>query len=243
VALFRDNVADSEYEAFQAKLEKRFSRGLTLTAAYTFSKLIDDASTYFSQTIFTGPTLTTIGAADASNRKLERGISSGDIPKVFSAGWVYRIPRLWKISGWEVAGIVRVQAGDAVPVTQATNTLSAFGYAVQRPNLVGNPNTFANRSAGEWFDKSAFVAAGQFSIGNSSRNPVRGPGLQDADLMLGKTFRIKERVNFEFRAEAFNVSNTPPLNDPNGSFGSAAFGTITSAGNPRDFEFAGKIRF
>jgi hypothetical protein len=243
VALFRDNVADSEYEAFQVKLEKRFSRGLTFTAAYTFSKLIDDASTYFSQTIFTGPTLTTIGAADAFHRKLERDVSSGDIPKVFSAGWVYRIPRLWKISGWEVAGIVRIQAGDAVPVTQATNTLSAFGYAVQRPNRIGNPNNFANRSAAEWFDKSAFVTAGQFSIGSSSRNPVRGPGLQEADLMLGKAFRISERVNFEFRAEAFNVCNTPPLNDPNGSFGSAAFGTITSAGNPRDFEFAGKIRF
>jgi hypothetical protein len=122
-----------EYEALQMKLEKRFSRGLTFTFAYTFSKLIDDASTYFSQTIFTGPTLTTIGAADAFNRKLERDVSSGDIPRVFSAGWVYRIPRWWKINGWEIGGLVRVQSGDAVPVTQATNTLSAFGYAVQRP--------------------------------------------------------------------------------------------------------------
>ena len=243
VALFRDNVADSEYQAFQAKLEKRFSRGLTFTFAYTFSKLIDDASTYFSQTIFTGPTLTTIGAADASNRKLERDVSSGDIPRVFSAGWVYQIPRVWKIAGWEIGGILRIQAGDAVPVTQATNTLSAFGFAVQRPNRIGDPNAFANRSAAQWFDKSAFVAAGQFSIGNSSRNPVRGPGLQDADLMIGKTFWVSERVRFEFRAEAFNMSNTPPLNDPNGSFGSVAFGTITSAGNPRDFEFAGKVRF
>jgi hypothetical protein len=243
VALFRDNVADSEYEALQVKLEKRFSHGLTFTFAYTFSKLIDDASTYFSQTIFTGPTLTTIGAADASNRKLERDLSSGDIPRVFSAGWVYRIPRWWRISGWEIGGLMRIQAGDAVPVTQATNTLSAFGYAVQRPNRMGNPNAFANRSASQWFDKTAFAAAGQYSIGTSSRNPVRGPGLQDADLMIGKTFRISERVNFEFRAEVFNVSDTPPLNDPSGSFGSAAFGTITSAGNPRDFEFAAKIRF
>lgn len=243
VALFRDNVADSEYEAFQAKLEKRFSRGLTFTLAYTFSKLIDDASTYFSQTIFTGPTLTTIGAADAFNRRLERDVSSGDIPRVFSAGWVYQIPRWRGISGWQVGGLVRIQSGDAVPVTQATNSLSAFGYAVQRPNRVADPNNFPARSASQWFDKSAFVAAGQFSIGNSSRNPVRGPGLQNADLMLGKTFRISERVHFEFRAEVFNISNTPPLNDPNGSFGSAAFGTITSAGNPRDFEFAGKIHF
>jgi hypothetical protein len=243
VALFRDNVADSEYEAAQAKLEKRFSRGLTLTFAYTFSKLIDDASTYFSQTIFTGPTLTTIGAADAFNRQLERDVSTGDIPRVFSAGWVYDVPRWWKISGWQIAGLVRIQAGDAVPITQATNNLSAFGYAVQRPNRVGNPNDFDTRSATQWFNKAAFTPAGQFVIGTSSRNPIRGPGLQNADVMIGKTFRITERVAFEFRAEAFNVSNTSPLNDPNGSFGSAAFGTITSAGNPRDFEFAGKVHF
>jgi hypothetical protein len=66
---------------------------------------------------------------------------------VFSAEWVYQIPGLWKISGWEIGGIVRIQAGDAVPITQATNTLSAFGYAVQRPNRISNPNAFANRSA------------------------------------------------------------------------------------------------
>jgi hypothetical protein len=216
---------------------------LTFSFAYTFSKLIDTASTYFSQTIFTGPTLTTIGAADAFNRKLERDVSSGDVPRVFSAGWVYQIPRWWKLSGWQIGGLVRIQSGDAVPVTQATNNLSAFGYAVQRPDRVGNPNDFANRSASAWFDKSAFTAAGQYSIGNSSRNPVRGPGLQNADLMIGKTFHLSERMNLEFRAEVFNVSNTPPLNDPNGSFGSAAFGTITSAGNPRDFELAGKLYF
>jgi len=243
VELFRDNVADSEYEALQAKLEKRISRGLTFTFAYTFSKLIDDASTYFSQTIFTGPTLTTIGAADAFNRKLERDVSSGDIPQVFSAGWVYQLPRWWKISGWEIAGLVRVQAGDAVPISQATNFNSALGYALQRPNRIANPNNFANRSASEWFNTAAFTTAPQFTIGNSSRNPIRGPGLQNADVMIGKTFRLTERMNFEFRAEAFNVSNTPPLGDPNASFGSAAFGTITTAGNPRDFEFVGKLHF
>jgi hypothetical protein len=243
VELFRDNVADSEYEALQMKLEKRVSHRLTFTFAYTFSKLIDDASTYFSQTIFTGPTLTTIGAADAFNRKLERDVSSGDIPRVFSAGWVYQIPRWKKISGWEIAGLVRVQSGDAVPISQATNFNSALGYALQRPNRVGDPNADATRSATRWFNVGAFATAPQFTIGNSSRNPIRGPGLQNADAMIGKTFRVSERVRFEFRAEAFNVSDTPPLNDPNGSFGSAAFGSVTTAGNPRDFEFVGKIRF
>jgi hypothetical protein len=177
------------------------------------------------------------------------------------AGLAYRLGESWVIrSGYgivwfEQTGITTPFTLPQFPFVQTVgqqsqdNVNPAFALSggptvqVTAPIRIGNPNAFANRSSGEWFDKSAFIAAGQFSIGNSSRNPVRGPGLQDADLMIGKTFRISERVNLEFRAEAFNVSNTPPLNDPNGSFGSAAFGTITSAGNPRDFEFVGKIRF
>jgi hypothetical protein len=243
VALFRDNVGNSTYNAVTARLEKRLSHGLTVNAAYTFSKLIDDASSVFSQTIFTGPVLNNTGAADAYNRHLEKDLSSGDIPRVFSVGWVYDIPRLWKIAGWQVGGLVRVQAGDTVAVTQATNNNSSLGFAVQRPNRVGDPNEFGGRSVAEYFNTAAFSAAPQFAIGSSSRNPVRGPGLQSADLMIGKTFRIVERASLEFRAEAFNVSNTPPLNDPSGSFGSAAFGSIISAGNPRVFEFAAKVHF
>jgi hypothetical protein len=243
VALFRDNVGNSTYNAFALKVEKRLAQGLALNASYTFSKLIDDASSVFSQTIFTGPVLNSTGAADAYNRHLERDLSSGDIPQVFAIGWTYDIPRLWKVSGVQIAGLVRVQAGDTVPVTQATNNNSSLGFAVQRPNRIGNPNNFVGRSAAKYFDTSAFTAAPQFVIGSSSRDPVRGPGLQDADLMIGKTFAIREKVNLELRAEAFNVSNTPPLADPNGSFGSAAFGTIISAGNPRVFELVGKIHF
>jgi hypothetical protein len=243
VALFRDNVGNSTYEAAAVKLEKRLSHGLTLNGAYTFSTLIDDASSVFSQTIFTGPVLNSTGAADAYNRHLEKDVSSGDIPRIFALGWVYDIPKLWKISGWQIAGLVRVQAGDAVPVTQATNNNSSLGFAVQRPNRISDPNQFDGRTVAKYFNTAAFTAAPQFVIGTSSRNPVRGPGLQEADLMIGKTFRITERVSLEFRAEAFNVSNTPPLNDPNGSFGSAAFGTITGAGNPRDFEFVAKVHF
>ncbi len=243
LALFRDNFGNSSYHAAAVKMEKRLSHGLSINGAYTFSKLIDDASSVFSQTIFSGPVLGTTGAADAFNRHLEKDVSSGDIPKVFALGWVYDIPRVWKISGWQFAGLVRVQAGDAVAVTQATNNNSSLGFAVQRPNRLSDPNEFATPSVAKYFNTAAFSNAAQFVIGTASRNPVRGPGLQNADLMIGKTFRIRERMRIEFRAEAFNVSNTPPLNDPNGSFGSAAFGSITSAGNPRVFEFVGKIHF
>lgn len=243
VALFRDNVGNSGYNALDALVEKRLSNEFTLTLAYTWSKLIDDASSVFSQTIFSGPVLNNTGPADAFNRHLERDVSNGDIPQVLAASWVYDIPKVWKISGWRIAGIVRVQSGGAVAVSQATNLNAGFGFAVQRPNRVSDPNDLPGRNTGEWFNTAAFVPVGQFVIGNSSRNPVRGPGLQNADLMLGKTVRLTERASFEFRAEVFNVSNTPPLNDPNGSMGSAAFGTISGAGNPRVFEFAGKVRF
>ena len=82
------------------------------------------------------------------------------------------------------------QAGDAVAVTQATNNNSSFGFAVQRPNRIADPNEFAGRSVGRYFDTAAFTGAPQFVIGASSRNPVRGPGLQNADLMIGKTFPL-----------------------------------------------------
>jgi hypothetical protein len=242
VALFRNNVGNSSYHALQAKLEKRLSHGLTFTFAYTFSKLLDDASSVFSNTIFTGPIAKT-GVADANNLRMERSLSNGDIPRVFSAGWTYQIPRVWKISGWQIGGLVRVQAGDMVTVSQATNFNSNLGYGTQRPNLIRDPNSFSGRSAAEWFDTSAFAAVPQFALGNSTRNPVRGPGLQNADLMLAKTFRVTERASVEFRAEVFNVTNTPPLDNPNGSLGSAGFGSITTAGNPRDFEFALKVHF
>jgi hypothetical protein len=242
VAMFRNNVGNSTYNALQAKLERRLAAGLTMTMAYTWSKLLDDASSVFSNTIFTGP-VANYPVADSFNRHLEKDLSNGDIPQVFSAGWVYQVPRIWRISGWQIAGMVRIQSGDTIAISQATNLDSSLGFGTQRPNRISNPNGFAQRSASEWFNVAAFTAAPQFTVGSSSRNPVRGPGLQDADVMIGKTFRLREQLGLEFRAEAFNVTNTPPLNDPNGSFGSAAFGTITSAGNPRDFELVLKLHW
>jgi len=72
---------------------------------------------------------------------------------------------------------------------------------------------------------------------------VVGPGYRTADVMVGKTFLITERFRTEFRAEAFNVTNTPPLGNPNASFGNAAFGSITTALDPRVFEFVLKVHF
>lgn len=255
VTLYRNNIGNSVYHSFQGRMEKRFSKGLTFTAAYTFSKLIDDASSVFDAAILTGP-VANFPVADSFNRKLERDLSSGDIPHIFSSGVVYELPfgkgrRIemygWKnalFADWQLAGIIRLQSGIPVTVTQSTNFNSFAGFGTQRPNRLSNPELPADqRTTARYFDTAAFATAPQFTIGNGSRNPVRGPGYRTADVMVGKTFALTEQCRMEFRAEVFNVTNTPPLGNPNGNFGTTAFGTITTALDPRVFEFVLKLHF
>jgi hypothetical protein len=237
VTLYRNNVGHSTYHSFQARLERRFARGLTATASYTFAKLIDDAGAVFDSAVLTGPVIN-YQAADSFNRRLEKDESTGSSPHVFSAGWVWEFGR-----GWQIAGIVRLQSGMPFAVTQATNLNAAFGFGIQRPNRVSDPNHYPERSVSRWFNTAAFTTAPQFTLGASSRNPVRGPGYRTADLMLGKTFSITEHLRTELRMEAFNVTNTPPLGQPNGSFGTAAFGSITTALDPRVVELALRLHF
>ena len=152
---------------------------------------------------------------------------------------------MWDVArGWQLGGLLRLQAGSPLAVTQATNLNAFAGFGIQRPNRVGNPELPADqRSTARWFNTAAFSQAPQFTIGNASRNPVVDPGYRALDVMLGKTFRINEDLRAEIRAEAFNVTNTPSLGAPNTSFGAAAFGTITRAFDPRVFEFALKLHF
>jgi hypothetical protein len=129
-------------------------------------------------------------------------------------------------------------------VTQATNLNAFAGFGIQRPNRIADPAlSSGQRTTGRWFNTTAFAQAPQFTIGNSSRNAVVGPGYRTGDVMIGKIFSITERLRTEFRAEAFNVTNTPPLGNPNGSFGNAAFGSITTALDPRVFGFVLKVHF
>ena len=129
-------------------------------------------------------------------------------------------------------------------MTQATNNNAFAGFGVQRPNLVGEPTLLSGeRSVSRWFNTAAFSAAPAFTIGSASRNPVRGPGVRNLDVALARRVPLRGRVALELRAEAFNVTNTPALGAPNGTFGSAAFGTITTALDPRVVQVAVKFVF
>ena len=255
VSFFRNNVGNTNFHSLQARLEKRYARNLTFLASYTFSKLIDEASSVFDSTIFTGP-VANFPVADSFNRKLERDLSSGDIPQNFVLSSIYDLPvgpgrdfnpagflgRL--IGGWELAGLLSLQSGIPLAVTQSTNFNSFAGFGTQRPNRTADPALDASqRSAAQWFNTAAFTAAPQFTLGTSSRNPVRGPGYRNLDLSLIKRTPLAEEVCLEFRAEFFNATNTPPLGVPNVVFGTAGFGSITSAGDPRVVQFALKVIF
>lgn len=242
VATYRQNTGQTNYNAIEAKVEERLRRGIAFTFAYTHSRLMDDASSVFSSTVLSSPNANSLVAADTHRPYLERGVSSGDMPNVIAGSVVYALPAgrdhhfgnsgvgTALLGGWSVNSIMTAQSGMPVTVTQATNFNAFAGFALQRPNLVGRPNLAPNagRSPQRFFNTAAFATAPQFTIGNASRNPVRGPAYRDWDASLIKRTSFGEGTQLEFRAELFNVTNTPAFAQPNGSFGTAAFGSIAA---------------
>ena len=240
VATYRNNSGTTNYNALEVKVEDRLSRGLYVLAAYTKSKLVDDASSVFSSTVLSNPNSSSLVVADTFRPFLERDSSNGDMPNVISGAVTYELPvggghRLGSgafanalIGGWAVNGIVSAQSGMPVTVVQATNNNAFAGFALQRPNVVGRTSLDAEqRTPARFFNTAAFATAPQFTIGNASRNPVRGPAYRDLDLALVK-HTCFEGFDAELRGEVFNVTNTPAFAQPNGSFGAAAFGSITA---------------
>lgn len=255
VSLYRNNVGTTRYHGLELSLRHRLARGLSYSAAYTRSRLIDDASSVFDASILTGP-IANYPVADSFNRALERDYSTGDMPHVFVSSLVWDIPvgagrarHLHGIAGalvndWDVASLVTVQSGVPIPITQATNFNAFAGFGVQRPNVVGDPALPAGqRSPSHWFNTAAFSVAPQFTLGSASRNPIRGPSYRNVDLALMRRVPLHAGQAIELRAEVFNLLNTPLLGAPAGVLGAANFGTITTAGDPRVIQLAVKLVF
>src|SRR5579859_3165001 len=241
VATYRNNSGETNYNAFEAKLEERMNHGIYLLAAYTHSKLIDDASAVFSTTVLSSPNSSSLVAADTFRPSLERDSSSGDMPNVTSVSGIYDLPAgrghsfastgiaNTLLGGWTFNAIASLQSGMPVTVTQATNNNSFAGFALQRPNIVAKTSLSpGDRTPAHFFNTDAFAPAPKFTIGNASRNPVRGPAYRDLDIALVKHIHLPGEAQAEFRGEVFNLTNTPAFAQPNGSFGSTAFGSITA---------------
>ena len=254
VSFYRNNVGTTDYKGLAFSIRQRMARGLTYSAAYTYSKLTDIASSVFDASILTGP-LTNAAVADSHNLERDRDYSTGDIPHYFAASLVWDLPagtgRAKHLGGmlgvlandWSIASVMSLQSGMPVAVTQA-NSLGYAGFTTQRPNLVGDPTLPADeRTPAHWFNTAAFATANQFTIGSASRNPVRGPSYRDVDLSLMRRVPIDRERTIELRVEVFNLLNTVNFGAPAATLGAASFGTITSALDPRVVQLAAKFWF
>ena len=249
VSLYRNNVGTTHYHGVYLKLEQRIAHGLSYLVSYTRARLTDDASSVFDASILTGP-VANYPVADSFNRRLDRDYSTGDMHHVTAASAVWDMP--WHSTGWfgaivndwSLSGVLVLQSGVPVAVTQATNNNAFAGFGIQRPNLVGDPALPAGeRTVSRWFNTAAFTTAPQFALGSSSRNPVWGPAYRNLDIAVVRRIPLTGSRSLDLRAEAFNLTNSPALGAPNGVLGSAAFGTITTAGDPRVIQLAVKLQF
>jgi hypothetical protein len=255
VSLYRNDVGTTFYQGAYVALRQRLAHGMSYAINYTRSTLRDDASSVFDASILTGP-VANVPVADSYNRRLERDYSTGDIPHAFTASAVWDVPlgegRARRPGGvvgaivndWTLSGVVTLQSGVPLAIAQTTNNNAFAGFGTQRPNLVGDPELPADeRTTSRWFNTSAFSAAPQFTIGSSPRNPVRGPAYRNLDLAIVRRVPLPGPATLELRGEVFNATNTPALGAPNTIVGAAAFGSITSAGDPRVVQLAVKLLF
>lgn len=199
IALF-DNAASSTYHALEIKLERRFSRGLNLLAAYTWSKSIDDATDFASG----DPSEQVL---DSYNRKAQRAVSSFDVPHRFTAAFNCMVPATrWKalLGGWQLNGVITVQSGQ--PFTPYTSRFDPYrNESFNRLLVVGDPN--ANVPSGLAYNPAAFALPAAETFGNSGRNIVRGDGFRTTALSVFRIVDLTETVRLQIRAEATNSFN------------------------------------
>ena len=255
VSLYRNNIGRSTYQGFETGLRQRLSRGVSYSISYTRSKLLDDASSVFDASVLTGPVVN-YPIADSHNLSRERDYSTGDIPHVLVSSVVWDVPvgsgrahGLHGIAGalvndWTASALLTLQSGVPLPVTQSTNFNTFAGFGVQRPMLIGDPQLPANqRTASHWFNTAAFAVTPQFAVGSASRNPVRGPSYRNMDVVISRRVPTGHGTTLQIRAEIFNLLNTVQLGAPGAVLGTASFGTITTAADPRVVQLALKFIF
>jgi hypothetical protein len=225
-----DSEINSSYHAVQLTVEKRFSRGLSLLANYTYSRMLDD----FGPSGYSGTNTCTCG------RAFDYGPDQGDLAQAVKVSGTYLLPRAplkgvvdSLVNGWQLSGIGTWLTGFPYTVfSQADNSLSAIGQ--DRANLTGvNPVLSNGRSHTElvnaWFNTAAFTTNQIGTFGDSGKNFLRGPRYFDTDLAMLKNFDIEKGFSMQFCAEFYNALNNVNFNQPDAGLTDSAFGQLTSA--------------
>ena len=241
------------YHSFQASLQRRFANGFNLQASYTRSKWIglccDDS----------GDGSPAIPIPQFAN--LNKALMNSDRPDNFRLSSVYELPfgngksmlnhgaAAFLAGGWQLNGVLSLYSGSPFSVSASGASLNAPGSAQRADQVKQNVAIYGD--PGQYFDTSAFVPvpANAVRFGTAGFNTLRGPGVANMDLSLFRSFKITERWNAQFRAEALNLTNTPHFANPAANASNAGYGTITAVSAPsrlmdeRFFRFGLKLRF
>ncbi|MBB5061226.1 hypothetical protein HDF16_005962 [Granulicella aggregans] len=266
----------SNYSALQTSFQRRFTKGLAIDANYTWAKALSDITGFseqgdqgWSNTLPTNIRAVEYGTSEdqihnrfalSLNYQLQYGKQFTGIKKLIVSGWQANTISVWQTG--KPFSIVESGSGADNPLDSgpAATTPKAYGYSNRavpqnsggsdRPNTIGNIH-LTHKSNAEYFNTAAFAPQPLGTIGNTQRNSLVGPNFRHVDLSIFKNFPVGERVNLQFRAESFNISNTPNFfiannNSGNQSFGNAAFGTISATDpnyTPREYQFVLKVQF
>jgi hypothetical protein len=245
---FDQSTGNSNYNALQARLSRSTSGGLTYLVSYTWSKSIDlSCSGNYG--------IEGCELQDAYHPQLDRSVSSFDVTHVVSGSVVYELPFGFEkrfnlnnrignyiIGGWQINGITTFVSGTPYDVT-INGDIANTGNTFVRANLVGNPK-LQHPTLSEAINTSAFVTPPPYTFGTTGRNSLRGPWSKDLDASVFRNFPIRDQLNLQFRADAFNSTNTVVFSNPNSVLNAPNFGTVTNMANtPRELQFALKVMF
>jgi hypothetical protein len=242
---YTQSAGSSIYHALQAKVERRFSKGLSILASYTYSKSIDTASSPY---------------ADARNPNFpqnsydlaaEKSVSDFNFPQRLSLAYLWTMPfgsggtkahnpgLNYVIQGWEVGSVVTVESGPPFTPVVSGDVSGAdeinnatVQVDTDRPNVASTTFYPAKRTPQQWVLPSAFSTPSEFTFGNAGRNILRGPGLGSCDFSVLRNFRLGEPANLQFRAEIFNILNRANFDIPQNIVNASSFGQIFNTVQP-----------
>jgi hypothetical protein len=248
--------ARSWYDSLQTSLRMLPTRGLNFLASYTLGKTTD----HVSGLNIGGETRPVLPVVQGDEASIERALAFEKGPALFDArhrfviSFGYALPAMEDASamlkhvagGWQLNGIYQAQTGFPLSVTRGT--VLDIRYMTNRPDIIAgcDPNDGPKTTA-QWFNTACFtpltLAQTGERPGNAGRNSVRGPGFQRTDLSIFKNFDFLTRQRIQIRIEGFNIFNQARFNQPNGTFGNATFGQITSAEDGRVIQLGLKYIF
>jgi hypothetical protein len=239
----QDTIANSAYNSLQGFLEERFAHGLQFTAAYTWSKSFDQASSFE-------------GILNPIDPQRSRSLSAFDARHrvVLSYYWELPVPKYagakgQVLNGWALSGITTFQTGFPIRITTLDDQELMYSFDFElpgEPDLVAPFRTMKPQSNGNYFfDPNLFSEDNTFGrIGNSPRTICCGPHISQTDFAILKTFAISEHKRIDFRAELFNIFNHTQFFNPDGNFSDGLqFGQVNQVRDPRLMQFALKFFF